>query len=125
MSDEDIIAFLDAFDEHASEEEKGYLEEYRSAPDKIAYLVDISHEASERGSELKTYTFTFDVEENDYLAEICPDGESGFVALHQFCRLFFVQLVEYGEGGDNFGPWRTMKEAEQAFDYTVFMNDPS
>ena len=124
MSDESIINFLGTFEEYRSEEEKGYLERYQSAPDKIEYLVDILDEATERGSELKTYAFTFDVEENTYLAEICPDGESGFVALHQFCRLFFVRYVQYGEGGENFGPWRTIEEAEQAFDHTVLMYNP-
>jgi len=124
MSDDEIVTFFGNFGGSATEKEQGYLEKVRLAPDKGYDLSGLSEDAVEKGSELRVHTFTFDVEDDAYLAEICPDGESGFVALDKFCRLFFVRYVQYGEGTENLGPWHTLEQAEQAFDHAVIMYDP-
>ncbi len=124
MSDKEIIAFFNKFDTGSTPDEVGYLEGYRSAPDKSLYLLSLLDDAVEKGTELKSHTFIFDPEDNPYLAEICPDGESGFVALDKFFGLFFVRYVLYGEGGENFGPWANMNDATLAFKIAVFEYDP-
>jgi hypothetical protein len=94
-------------------------------PEEKGEIIGGFHDAAiEHGEEIKTHFYTFDINDSPYLAEICPDGKSGFIALYRFCSLFFVRYEQYGEGQDVFGPWRSIEEAEQAFAHAVVMNDP-
>ena len=124
MSDAEIIAHFEAMVSSSTDNENAFLQEYWSSPDKNHYLLSLLDDAAEKGVELRIHTFTFDTEENQYLAEICPDGESGFVALDKFCDLYFVRYVQYGEGGESYGPWPNIDDASLAFDQAVLEFDP-
>jgi hypothetical protein len=69
MSDAEIIASFDRLVSGSTDNEEGYLQEYRSAPDKSQHLLSLLDDAAEKGTEINVYTFTFDTDENEYLAE--------------------------------------------------------
>ena len=124
LSEAEIIDFFEKLVSGSTDNEEAYLQEYRSAIDKSQYFLSLLDDATEKGTEVRVHTFTFDMEENEYLAEICPDGESGFVALDKFFDLYFVRYVQYGEGGENFGPWSSIDDASLAFEQAVLEFKP-
>ena len=124
LTDDQIIYLLKHFSNNSSNYEKRFIKLLISAENKEGIIDDLYDIAIEHGEEIKTHFYTFDINDNPYLAEICPDGVSGFIALYKFCSLFFVRYEQYGEGQDVFGPWRSIEEAGQAFAHAVVMNDP-
>lgn len=133
MTEEQIISFFyntkrtsSEVEKTYSEAERAYIKEYRTAIDQAAaaFLENLLNCAAEDGKEEEVHKYTFELEENSHLAEICPNGESGSVSLIKFCRLFFVKYEQYGEGSEIFGPWQNKKKAKQAFENIISINEP-
>jgi hypothetical protein len=119
MSLEDITSFLDNFGVGNTKDEKSFMDAYHSAiskEDKEGYIEsELNERGVNAGTELKVHRYTFDVDADPYLAEICPDGVSGHVLLSRFCGLFFVSNNQYGEGSEDFGPYPNLAQAKNAF----------
>lgn len=125
MSHEEIVAFLDNLGVGSTRQEKMFLDEYRSAGFKQDYLEDeLFSNAVNGGIELESYSYTFDVDADPYLAEICPDGVSGHVSLLRFCACSSSTLANMARGATISDPIQNLKQAKEAFEEVRWMNQP-
>ena len=124
LSLEETISFLDKISGETTKNEKNFLEDYCSAPSKENYVEsELVSNAVDHGIQLNLYNYTFDMDADPYLADLCPDGVRGQVSLLRFCELFFVILMIYDDSQREFGPYRDKELAEKAFEDVRFWNE--
>jgi hypothetical protein len=123
-----IATYIRDCDLGNTEAERSFLEAYRSVISKDQFLDDeLRDYVTSNGTELQRRNYEFDLDDgnNEYLADLHPEGVSGHVSLLGFCGLFFVYYDNYGEGDELFGPFAELSTAKDAFEATEAFNEPA
>ena len=121
MTFNEVDQYFQCYGDPMNKHEADFLKSYRALERGRDELEDILREiAGDLAKDLKVTEFVADLEAYPTQSDWCDDeGVSGFVALRRFCGLYFVVLAEYGECGEEFGPYRERISAERVFQDVV------
>jgi hypothetical protein len=100
-----------------SDAERAFLTEFATATDRGSFIEnDFIWHAVNEGKQVKAYTYRRpDVD----LLGLDLDGVAGWVGLHRFFGMYVANYTQYGEGQDEYGPFATREDADDAFSAIV------
>lgn len=52
------------------------------------------------------------------------EGEGGWLGIHRFLGMYVINVTQYGEGEDRFGPFTSKEHAEKVFRRAIASNIP-